>query len=170
MEKKKKEDKLLEIRKKIYEALKELDGIPLDQISRYPLPEKLFIEQVGDHKEIVEKYKPLLKYIDLSFVTFEDVDIHGIDFTDCNTIMIDPQKVYDKDLSECKFEHTDVKGHLPFSISTSFDGVKLNGTRIIDNDMAMTSENFKGAITDDKTHIELNGKPINFDKSKAKEK
>lgn len=71
------------------------------------------------HKIINPKIKNNLKYFDLSNIDFSNTDLRGIDFTGCNIKYIDPQTVYNKDLSNTTFRGV----YLPFDITTDFNGV-----------------------------------------------
>ena len=62
----------------------------------------------------------LWKLLDLSGVSFDGIDVMKIDFTGSKGVVIDPQTVYDKDLSNAKLAGVEIKG--------SFDGVDVYGT------------------------------------------
>ena len=62
----------------------------------------------------------LLKKIDFSNVSFDNVDIRGMDFTELKGVKINPQTVYDQNLSRCKFSGVEFIG--------PFDGIYLYET------------------------------------------
>ncbi len=61
-----------------------------------------------------------MKKIDFSNVSFDNVDIRGMDFTELKGVKINPQTVYDQNLSRCKFSGVEFIG--------PFDGVHLYET------------------------------------------
>ncbi len=109
----------------------------------------LFVE-VGDHKEIKPMYLnfDMLKHIDLSLHSFNNVKIDGIDFRGCN-IDLKPQEVYMKNLSNCNFEGMYIQ---PF---TDFTDVDIRGTKFSNDNNHKTiydgSLSFKDAIYDQNT-------------------
>lgn len=114
----------------------------------------ILFEKNDDHLEIRKQFIPLLKYIDLSLVPFDNVKVSGIDFTDSN-VYIDPQKIYNKDLSNCTFGDADkMDNSIPFSLYTNFSGVDLSGT-VINDPNTEFKYNLDGAIVDDNTSINL---------------
>ena len=131
------------------------------KIQKYPVSkEVLFIKGVDGVVRIDERFIPVLKYIDLSGYGFENVDISGIDFSDCNVIHIDPQKVFNKDLSNTIFidDQSRINNIFPFNASCNFEGVNLSGAQInIDKPIFI---NFNGAITDSNTIIKMGDKII----------
>ena len=87
---------------------------------------------VGDHKEINPSYISigLIKYMDFSGETFEDVKVSGMDFRGLNIDSLNPQKVYPKeepDLSNCNFEG------VYFPVITDFTGVNISGAKFSSN-------------------------------------
>ena len=89
----------------------------------------LFID-CGNHREFNSKYieSGLLKYIDLSKETFVDVKMSGIDFRGCN-INLNPQVIYDGDLTNCNFEGI----HIPALVD--YSGIDIRGSKFSsDND------------------------------------
>ena len=85
-------------------------------------PENLF-EIVDDHKVIRKEFlkKNRLQYLDLILIDFTNVDVRGVDFRNTN-INLDPQTVYNKDLSDCNFDGIDL------GIAANFDGVNIKNT------------------------------------------
>ena len=90
---------------------------------RITFPEEYFFYTIDNHKKIKEEFleKNRLKYIDLILFKFDNVDIRGIDFRDTNAI-INPQKVYNKDISGCNFDGIDL------GLLADFNGVNITGT------------------------------------------
>ena len=124
-----------------------------DNYERINISSDLLFVKVDDHLEIKKDFVPYLKYLDLSLISFDNVYVSGIDFTDSNVSMINPQNVYNKDLSFCTFNDYDKKDNsLPFSFYTDFDGVDLRGTVINDKNCDF-EYNLKGAIVDENTSI-----------------
>ena len=109
----------------------------------------LFID-VSNHREINPIFLDInmLKYIDLSLVSFKNVKISGIDFRGCN-ISLNPQEVYNKDLSGCNFEGIHIE---PFM---NFSGVDIRGARFSDDKNPKTLDlgcgTFSMAIYDETT-------------------
>jgi len=158
-EKKKKEEeiRLNEAVRSIMQGVKVLEqyGQADKKIERIQVA-NLFIT-AGDHKEINPLYVEtgLLKYIDLSMISFANVKISGIDFRGCN-IALKPQEVYGKDLSECNFEKLFIS---PFM---DFNGVDIRGTRFSSDEDIKTLDlenvTFQNAIYDETTTY--NGIPL----------
>ena len=100
------------------------------------LKDELF-KEVKDNNDsyfvIREEYRYHLQDFDLSKISFDNVDIRGIDFrgTNINSAIFDLQKVYNKDASCCDFsvDEGNSKDYI-FGYSTDFTGVKLNGTKL----------------------------------------
>ena len=65
-----------------------------EKIEKLPIPENLlFIIGEEGEKKIDPRFLDNLKEIDLSNISFDNVDVHGIDFTDCNPVLLNPQTV-----------------------------------------------------------------------------
>jgi len=111
---------------------------------------------VNDHKEFPRELIKVLKYLDLSLVDFTNVKVSGIDFRGCNIEHLDPQIVYNKDLSNSNFEGIFMR---PF---ISFEGVDIRGSKFSYDDNNMTinvlNESLSRAIYDDTTTF--NGIPL----------
>lgn len=113
---------------------------------------------VNNHKEIRPDIilSGFLKIIDLSAETFENVKISGIDFSGHVLSSLNPQKVYNYDLSNCNFEG------VYFPVSTNFTNVNICGTRFINDGKSTTfdinEETLAKGIYDEKTT--LNGIPL----------
>ncbi len=138
--------KALEALQDAISRLKSLDKGTIHH--RVPL-NNLFIN-VDDHLEIMPIILEtnILKYIDLSMISFANVKIDGIDFRECN-ISLKPQEVYQKDLRGCNFEGLYID---PFM---DFTGVDIRGARFSDdyNNLTMDRCNvtFQHAIYDETT-------------------
>ena len=90
------------------------------------------VEKNGEKYYIINyEYKYILQNYDLSKISFDNVDIRGIDFrgTNINSSLFDLQKVYNKDASDCNFstDEDNAKDYI-FGYDTDFTGVNLNGT------------------------------------------
>ena len=136
-----------EVLEKSLEVLAELEQ-KTDSYNKIEIS-NLFID-VGDHKEINPIFLNLdmLKYIDLSLVSFKNVKVSGIDFQGCN-INLNPQEVYNKDLSGCNFEGL----HIPPFMD--FRGVDIRGARFSQDNNPLTlnilNTTFLDAIYDETT-------------------
>ncbi len=123
--------------------------------------------QVGDHKEIRSDIitSGLMKIIDLSAETFENVKISSIDFRGHILTALNPQKVYNRDLSGCNFEG------VYFPASKDFSGVNIKECKFTSDKKAATFDinehNFEDAIYDETTM--LNGIPLTNYLSKDKQ-
>ena len=138
-------------------ALAEISKDHKEKIERFKIPEKYLFNIEDGVRKIDKQFLCGLKFIDLSNVEFKNVDVRGIDFTECNPILLNPQTVYNKDLSNTSFINDEVQHDniFPFGPFTSFEGVNLSGASIIMVDPVMV--NFNGAITDDSTSIVISG-------------
>ncbi len=105
---------------------------------------------VDEHKEINPLYINLemLRFIDFSVVDLRNVKMTGIDFRGCN-INLDPQTVYNKDLSNSNFEGLHIDTFMDFT------GVDIRGSKFSeDNDprtVDFASSSFAQALYDDNT-------------------
>lgn len=108
-------NKLNDPNSKISQELAKLNRISID-------PDALF-KVVDDHKKIRKEFLKdnYLQYLDLMLIDFTNVDIQGVDFRNTNA-NIDPQTVYNKDISGCNFDGIDL------GISTDFTGVNTHKT------------------------------------------
>jgi hypothetical protein len=149
--------KLDEIRERIAEGIKEAANTTSTKIDRFPIPDYiLFITGEDGVKRIDPRFLSDLRYIDLSTTFFDDVDVRGVDFTGCNPLLLNPQTVYESDLSGTTFySDEDTVADFPFNVGTKFNGVKLYGTKIeAKND---TFLELYGAELDENTKITVNG-------------
>ncbi len=111
--------------------------------------------KVNDHLEINPLFINILKYIDLSLFPFTNVKVSNIDFRNTN-VQLDPQTVYNKDLSNCNFEGIYIG---PFM---NFTSVNIIGCKFSDDNNPSTEDylnsTFKNAIYDKTTTY--NGIPL----------
>ncbi len=102
---------------------------------------------VDNHIEINPELLDLLKYIDLSILSFNNVKMDNIDFSDCN-LDLDPQTAYKKNLSNSNFTGIHIGPWM------NFDGVDIRGCQFSDdNDITTINglNSFIGAIYDETT-------------------
>lgn len=118
-------------------ALKETSG----KLSK--IDETVLLHNVGDHKEINEEFIEHLRFLDLSYISFNNVKVSGIDFSGSNA-MIEPQKVYNKDMSNGNYNG------LTF-ISKDFTGVNIKGASFEECNMDFAI--LDGAISDEMTRL-----------------
>lgn len=135
-------------------------------ITKYPIQEELLFSYENGVKRIYDKFIPNLKYLDLSLISFDGVDISGIDFRDCNPSFINPQTVNNKNLSNTRFidDLSRVNNTFPFGVNSDFNGVNLSGANIEINEHSFVK--FDGALTDDTTSINYNYSSDNKEKTK----
>lgn len=67
------------------------------------ITEDVLFEAVSKHLRIKKVFIPILKFIDLSNIKFDKVDIRGIDFRETNA-NIDIKKVFKKDATGALFD------------------------------------------------------------------
>lgn len=165
-----KKEKVEQLKMQILGILTTLDSMndeSIAKIQKYPVSKEVLFKTGDDGViRIDERFIPVLKYIDLSGFGFENVDISGIDFSDCNVININPQKVFNKDLSNTIFidDPKRPNNRFPFNASSNFEGVNLSGAQItIDKPIFI---NFKGSITDSKTLIQMDNKIIEINNNR----
>ena len=120
---------------------------------RRPISSLYLFEDYQDHKEVVEEFKKYLKYIDLSTISFDNVNVEDIDFSECNPLMLRPSTVYNKSIKGTIFTNSDDKD-FPFKINTAFKGVNLYNTIINSN----ININIDGALTNENTKVNIDEK------------
>ena len=98
--------------------------------------EELFMEvcnKENRHFVIKEEYKNCLALYDLSNISFDNVDIRGIDFrnTNVNSLFFNLQTLYKKDISGCNFsvDEENSKDYI-FGLNDNFTNVNLKGTNM----------------------------------------
>ena len=132
-----------------------------EKIEKLPIPENLlFIIGEEGEKKIDPRFLDNLKEIDLSNISFDNVDVHGIDFTDCNPVLLNPQTVWKKDLSGTTFisDPSRPNNVFPFGAKTDFYGVNLKGATIKTEDLIYLE--LYGAEMDEDTLIIIKGEVI----------
>jgi hypothetical protein len=73
------------------------------------IDEDTLFEKVDDHFVIRKEFVPVLKFLNLAFIDATDLKVSDIDFRGTN-IRINPQVVYNKDLSYSKFDDENLFG------------------------------------------------------------
>lgn len=119
------EKKHLEILQ-LQEKLEQVSG----QATRTIIPEENLFVTIDEVKCVKDCWKPYLRFIDLHNISFDDVYIAGLDFSYCNA-KINPQTVYNRDLSNCRFISYS-KEEWAFSPSADFSGCNITGSYIDD--------------------------------------
>ncbi len=91
----------------------------------------------------------LVKKLDLSNFSFDNVNIRFLNFKGSKGVKINPQKVYNKDLSYCILEGAEVEGSFDDALIyyTNFKGT--NGIEI--NPQKVRGKNLAGAVLTDTT-------------------
>ena len=91
----------------------------------------------------------LLKKLDFSNFSFDDVNIRFLDFRGTKGVKIDPQKIYNKDMSYCILEGAEIKGSMDDVLIyyTNFSNTK--GINI--NPQTVKAKNLGGCILKDTT-------------------
>lgn len=138
------------LKEKIYNALEKSNSKITKKLE---IPDMiLFCKNNDGIKVIDEKFLPYLKNINLSTNIFDNVWVKDVDFSDCNPKLLDPQTVYEKDLSGTKFNS------YPFIKKVSFENVNLSDAIIIiKEDVDIDLSNAYGNIS---TYVNINDKEI----------
>lgn len=110
---------------------------------RISVEEEQLLINVGDHKEINPLFINFLGNFNLSGVSFDNVKVSGLDLSYSNAI-IDPQKVYNKDMSNGNYSG------LSFN-SSNFNGVNICGSDFTDCEMELAL--IDKAIMDENTKL-----------------
>ena len=166
----------IETLKKLQESIKKLKELEVNEdfvIEKIKI-DNIFLDKNG-YKIINPSYKDVLYLIDLENVDFTNVKVSGNDFRKCNVFLtrkqidpsINPQTVYNKDLSNCDFTGVHIE---PL---TNFAGVDIRGSHFGYDDNILTTDlfnyaSFANAIYDDTTTY--NGKPLQKAIEEAKKK
>ena len=115
------------------------DEYDLRSIERVSILEKELFKKVDDHKEFNDEYIEYIPFIDFFCIDTTNLKVSGFDFRLSN-IIINPQTVYKKDLSNSKFCNRNIS-------FKSFKGCNLCGTDLSDEkesydiDQAIIDEN-----------------------------
>ena len=116
----------------------------------------LFVPK-DDHLVINELFKGFLSILDLSSVSFANVDVHGVDFSKTNVTLsrsnLNPQTVYNKDLRGCDFCNIHINPYLDgWKYMCDFTGVHIEGAKFTNTKtFAILHPTFKNAFYDDET-------------------
>jgi vacuolar-type H+-ATPase subunit I/STV1 len=149
---KSKEEEISKIEEEIFGLLKTI-GQKVDTLSelrgsknsimftkKVLVDKEYLIEEIDDHIEFKKEFIPYLRFIDLAYIDSKNLKVSGIDFRGTN-IRIKPQEVYNKDLSNSKFDDQN------FAFK-DFSGCDLRGTDLSDE---LDCFGYENAITDDNT-------------------
>lgn len=123
---KKRREELFNKINEIVTLTKSLETLGIEPTHLYgtiPITEDLLLVQVDDHLEINRNIidASLIRFFNLSLINFNNVKISGIDFRKSKA-KINPQIVYNKDISNCIFDDFNIS---PF---TNFDNVIIDNT------------------------------------------
>ena len=107
----------------------------------------ILFENNSGHKKIRKTFKiySLLQYLNLRFVSFDNVEVSGIDLSYTNAD-IDPQKVYNKDMSKGNYSGLNF-------INMDFNNVDIRGANF--TDCCFDFSSLEGAIIDETTIFPL---------------
>ena len=155
------EENKRKVQEKINELVKLLDateklGIePKKLYGMIPIGREELLVNIDDHYEINRNFVENLRFFNLSLIDFTNVKVSGIDFRG-SAARINPQTVYNKDLSDCNFEGIFIS---PF---VDFSGVNIKGAKFsVDSDVRTVdvfNNTFRNAIYDENTTY--NGIPL----------
>ena len=108
------------------------------------ITEDTLFETVDDHKKIKDIFLPILKFFDLTLISFDNVDIRGVDFRESNA-RIFPRMIYRMDATGAKFDNENVPDW------ANYQGVNLTGAIL--NEDPGTMVGLDGALMDENTVI-----------------
>ena len=111
-EKNKKEELFNNIKtliKTLTENVDKLDDEEMESkvLHSIPVTEEILFEQSGNHLIIRLMFIPLLPYLDLRLITFDNVDVRYIDFSNTNAV-VNLKNVYNKDASYSTFNDSNL--------------------------------------------------------------
>ena len=136
----------------------------------------LFKEQEDEENSFIklnESFKDSLAFIDLSNISFDNVDVRNIDFRDTNISFgnFNPKKVAEKDLSGCNFSVAmeDSSNYL-FNYYTDFTEVNLENTNLDNPTCILLSPSIKDALIDKDTKLPLSVTNMYFNSNESKPK
>ena len=140
----------LEILNQIKDAVQTLSELSIndDSIPRLLIDD--IFDKIDNYLVIKPKYLDLIKYIDLGYVTFDNVKMEGIDFSETN-IYFNPQNIYQKNLRNCIFNTNSIRTFMDFT------GVDIRGC-IFNGQNPEFNVTLKNAIYDETTLY--NGIPL----------
>ncbi len=110
------------------------------------ISDKVLFENKDDHLIIRPLFVPLLPFLDLRLISFKNVDIRYIDFSETNATL-NLRDVYNMDASYATFSDDNVPDW------ASYDDVILIGTKLKENPDTMIG--LKNAIVNEETSIKL---------------
>lgn len=153
IEKQKQNDKLAQVEEKItsnieqlnmlYELKEQLTNKSV-QIKKVKVSEEKLLIQVDDHLEINPIYATYLQYIDFSCIfSFDNVKVSGLDFSNTNAYNINPQTVYQKDMSNGNYEGINFEWK-------SFTGVNISNSKFT---QGFYSYNFENAVAESAYYV-----------------
>ena len=118
--------------------------------NKIPITEdELFERDVDGVLRIKSFFIDYLKYFNLNFIDFKDVDVRGIDFTNCNAYSLKPNEVY-KGLDKCIIPLSLV-GESDFSWNVK--GVSLYGTEFVsDSEYDLAPRFYPSSFADAKVY------------------
>lgn len=125
---------------------------------RKPITHEMLFERVreenGEYFKIKNQYIMSLKKYDLSNISFDNVNIKGVDFrgTNIKSKLLDLQKIYKKDATDCNFsvEESNAENYL-FDLGTDFTKVNLKGANLQNPIPCLLSPTICDAYIDDTT-------------------
>lgn len=109
--------------KKMNDQISSLNLEQKESRLRVPISYDILYEKIDNHIEIKNKFIDYINYIDFSLINTDTLKVCGIDWSDTN-IKIDPQRVYNKDLSHAKFAQENL-------ITNNFEGCNMIRTIFI---------------------------------------
>ncbi len=107
-----------------------------------PISDSILFEKKDDHLVIKSLFVPLLPFLDLSLISFKNVDIRYIDFSETNA-NINLREVYNMDASFASFSDDNICDW------GNYKGVTLVGTKLKENPATMV--NLKEAVMNEET-------------------
>ena len=140
------------IKQKVFDSLEKINGKVSKKLE---VPDAILFSYEDGIKIIDKRYLKYLKCLNLSKNNFNNVKVSGVDFSDCNPKLLDPQTIYDKDLSGTKFNS------FPFYKDVSFNAVDLSDAIIIiPDDIDIDFSNSFGNVN---TFVNVNNKNIEIE-------
>ena len=120
-----------------------LDNLEDDEYITLTNPNIIFKEIEVKEGKVYKEFaiaKRLLKKIDFSNVSFDNVCIRGLNFTGYMGVKINPQRVYNKDLRGCTFSGVEFVGSFDYTYmyDTNFagsKGVRIDPQRVYKKDL-----------------------------------
>ncbi len=120
-----------------------LDSLEDDEYITLTNPNIIFKEIEVEDGKVYKEFaipKRLLKKIDYSNISFDNVCIRGLNFTGYMGVKIDPQKVYKQDLRGCTFSGVEFDGSFDYTYmyDTNFagsKGVRIDPQRVYKKDL-----------------------------------